>query len=88
MTPQDLDIYRLKVRVTLLEHLLASVAIGLIAGAGGTPQSARSLLVDLIEQAQKKISAGPQPDPALYALHHDETSEIVSRLKELVSSYQ
>ena len=90
MTEQELTIYRLRLRVALLERVCYSLSIGLLMRAGATLDQARNELVDSIERGKNEMVPGipSYPDPAQHALAHDEFREIVENLKQLARSYQ
>lgn len=88
MTPQDLEIYRLRLRVGLLERSCYSVLIGLMMNAKASLEEAKNILPNSIEDAESEMVPGipPYADPAQQALAHDEFREIVDGLKARVKS--
>ena len=90
MTPQELTIYRLRLRVALLERFCYSVSIGLLMKAGANLDQAKSVLRSSISDAESEMRAGlpTYPDPAQQAQAHDEFDETVADLKKLIDSYR
>lgn len=90
MTAEELTIYRLRLRVALLERVCYSVSISLLMKAGATLDQAREDLIDSIERGKNELAPGlpAYPDPAQYALAHEEFREIVEDLKKLARSYR
>jgi hypothetical protein len=86
MTPQDLEIYRLRLRVGLLERSCYSVLIGLMMHVGESLEGAKNILSYSIEDAEGEMEPGipPYVDPAQQALAHDEFREIADGLKARV----
>jgi len=92
MTPQELKIYQLQVRVMLLERVLASISIGLLMKAGVTIEQSRAELIHALEREGNRIQVElpslSQGNPAQNALLLEELREIVEGLKALVDSHR
>lgn len=90
-------IYRLNVRVLLLERVYSRMIFGLLVGAGATVAQARRELALALERDRTQIEAEipslvprderGERDPAQLALFRDEFHELAEGLKKLFSSY-
>jgi hypothetical protein len=91
MTEEQLMLYRLNVRVQLLERAFYTFAVSALMNQGATPEQAHEILSEPLEQDATQILSDlpglSRYKPAQNALLMEEFREIVSDLKALIKSY-
>jgi len=78
MTPQDLEIYRLRLRVGLLERFCCNTLVGLVMTAGENLEGARMILETSLDDAEIEMRPAipTSSDPASARARQLEASDL------------